>query len=241
MFQADTMGLEIRIFKAIDGKRQDHPLFKNYDDNLRMRKKGKSMTPAQIGCFASHYLLWETCAKRSEPVIILEDDVDIFNDTFLKFYQSVRLLNKKYECVRLFDNKSKHHRAVAVERMNGLEIAKFTKGHMGTTGYYLNPNGAKKFIRGAKNWFLPVDIYMDRFWDHHVECYGTIPACLTNDTKFHSTIASDRAKSEKRSLEVKVQREIFSACEQIRRRIHNLKFQTSLFWGDLKNNFRSHQ
>ena len=31
---------------------------------------------AEMGCFASHYLLWEKCVELDEPIMILEDDVE---------------------------------------------------------------------------------------------------------------------------------------------------------------------
>ena len=31
---------------------------------------------AEMGCFASHYLLWKKCVELNEPIVILEDDVE---------------------------------------------------------------------------------------------------------------------------------------------------------------------
>ena len=227
--QFDAIGIRSEFFTAIDGKAHDHELFKNFDEELRIKTKGKSLTRGQLGCFASHYLAWERCVQDRKPVIILEDDVLIFKERFLSFLKLAELLDKKYECIRLFDNHSKNHKAIKVEIINGFCIAKFTKGHMRATGYYLNPNGAEKFLRKANRWFLTNDIYMDRFWDHGVECYGTIPACLENDPKFESTIDYIDINSQKRPLLVKIRREVFSAREQLRRRFHNFKFRFKNF------------
>lgn len=229
MRQFESKGIKLEFFNAIDGRANNHILFEKYDDKLRIKTKGKSLTQGQLGCFASHYLVWEKCVQHSKPVIILEDDVLIFEDRFLSFLKAAEFIDKKYECIRLFDNMSKNHKAISVEEISGISIAKFTKGHMRATGYYLNPNGAKKFLRYADTWFLTNDIYMDRFWDHGVECYGTIPACLSNDPKFNSTIDYIDINSQKRPINVKIRREIFSVREQLRRRIHNLKFRFSSF------------
>lgn len=233
LLQFDALGIRPEFINAIDGKAHNHVLFNNYNEELRLKTKGKSLTRGQLGCFASHYLAWERCVQDKMPVIILEDDVLFFKEKFLSFLKLAELLDNRYECIRLFDNQSKHHKAVKIENINEFCIAKFTKGHMRATGYYINPNGAEKLLRKADTWFLTNDIYMDRFWDHGVECYGTIPACLTNDPKFESTIDYIDINSQKRPLLVKLRREIFSAREQLLRRLHNFKFRfgSSFFQG----------
>lgn len=223
--QLAALGLNANLFKAVDGRMEDHRLFRKYDDPLRVKVKGNSLTRGQLGCFASHYLLWEKCCQLSEPVIILEDDADIYKETFDQFYHSIGLFDEKYECIRMFDNHSKHYKPIVMECFQDFKIAKFTKGHMRATGYFLTPTGAKKFLKRASTWFLPVDIYMDRFWDNGVECYGTIPASLSNDLKFKSTIDYVDKDAQKRPVSVKFRRELFSASEQLRRRYHNMSFR----------------
>jgi glycosyl transferase, family 25 len=222
--QLNKMELTAEFFNAIDGNSHEHPIFKKYDPDLRMKRKGKLLSKGQLGCFTSHFLLWNKCVQLNHPIIVLEDDAYIFENRFLKFLESSKLFSSTYECVRLFDNRTKHHSAILVEKFEGFHIAKFTKGHMRATGYYLTPKGAKKFIRHAEPLFLPVDIYMDRFWKNRVECFGTIPACLTNDPSFDSTIGYD-PKKENKSFLVRFNREVFSLCEQFKKRKHNLIFR----------------
>lgn len=31
----------------------------------------------ELGCYASHYLMWQKCVEINEPIIILEDDIKI--------------------------------------------------------------------------------------------------------------------------------------------------------------------
>ena len=44
---------------------------KNWRDPLLKR----TLTKGEVGCFLSHYRLWEECADSEEPYLILEDDV----------------------------------------------------------------------------------------------------------------------------------------------------------------------
>jgi glycosyl transferase, family 25 len=221
--QLESLGLDAEFFKAVDGRAENHHLFTLYDPGLRWKKRGKSLSKGQLGCFASHYLLWEQCVRLGMPIVVLEDDALLYGERFLNFCNSAAHLDRKYECIRLFDNQSKHHSSIFIEDVNGFHIAKFTKGHMRATGYYLTPPGAEKFIQYANPLFLPVDIYMDRFWANGVECYGVIPACLRHDPRFPSTIGY--APREKRPLSITFRREMFSLGEQIRKRMHNMKFR----------------
>jgi glycosyl transferase, family 25 len=227
LHQFHGIGLRVILFTAINGREDNHPLFKNYNPVLRWKSRCKSLSRGQLGCFASHYLLWEKCVQLSEPIVVLEDDALLFKREFLSFYRSIPVLSAKYECIRLFDNRSKHHSAIPVEQMAGFGISKFTKGHMGTTGYFLTPPGAKKFLSHAQQWFLPVDIFMDRFWANRVECFGITPPCLTDDPGFPSTIKEINDEKSKRTLLMKFRREFFSLQEQVRKRLHNLKFRLS--------------
>src|SRR5690606_11626523 len=62
---------------AVNGKQQpDHPLFAHYDPiaRARVRGRGRDLKPSQLGCFASHYLLWQECAESGRPLIVVEDD-----------------------------------------------------------------------------------------------------------------------------------------------------------------------
>ena len=46
------------------------------------------MTPGELGCFASHYLLWEKCLELNEPIVVIEDDAQLeecFDDSMKKY------------------------------------------------------------------------------------------------------------------------------------------------------------
>lgn len=232
--QFETLGVKPKFFSAVDGKTRDHAIFNKYNDGFRNKVKGKSLTRGQLGCFASHYLIWERCVQCKKAIIVLEDDALINKELFLSFLKASKFFSEKYECIRLFANHDKKHKAIRIEEKSGFSIAKFTKGHKRSTGYFITPGGAEKLLKHANTWFLTLDIYMDRFWDHGVECYGTIPACLTNDPKFETTIDYGKINKQKRSFSIKFRREVFSASEQLRRMVHNVKFRMNTFQLQIK-------
>lgn len=221
--QLDQLKLPFEIFPAVDGRKGNHPLFEKYDEGLSKLYRGKTLSAGQLGCYASHYLLWEKCLELNEPILVIEDDTLLYPTQFMAFLEQLPTLGSEFECIRLFSNKRRSFRSSPVKNIGELAIAKFSKGHMSTTGYYLTPAAAKKLIQHSSRWYMAVDIYMDRFWVNQVECYGTIPACLTNDPKFDSEIGYGKKAS--RSLYTRCKREWFNLNELLKREFHNLRFK----------------
>ena len=219
------MDIDYELVDAVNGKKSNHPLFERYNASRRIRIKGEPLTGGQLGCFASHFLVWQKCIEINEPVIIIEDDA-IFNQNLFKEFLSNmdKLISSDIKCLRLFRNKSKHHSSFSVCSFENIEVRKYTKGHMSTTGYYLTPEGAGKFVDGAMEWVLPVDMYMDMFWRNKVECYGIEPPCVTNDHKFKSTIDYVPKSNNRRSWSTRFKREAYAARENFIKILYNTFF-----------------
>ncbi|MGR5389382.1 glycosyltransferase family 25 protein [Vibrio crassostreae] len=225
--QLDELSLPFEFFSAIDGRiSPPHPLLKRYNDDLSQTYRAKTLSAGQLGCYASHYLLWQKCAEINQPVIVIEDDALLFKEEILNFIKDIPELPNNVECVRLFNNKRRKFSSYSIFECCSTSIHKFTKGHMSATGYFLTPSGAKKLLNNSNEWYMAVDIYMDRFWKHGVECYGTEAPCLTNDPKFDSDIGYAK-RTTTRSFIKKCKREYFNLSETIQRHLHNFKFKLS--------------
>ncbi|WP_217520992.1 glycosyltransferase family 25 protein [Vibrio metschnikovii] len=223
--QLDKFNLDYTIFNAVDGKASpNHPLFPKYNRVRSLSRRGKELNLGQLGCYASHYLLWELCVTTNENFIVIEDDAIIDNDIFSDFINKCDELPEKIECVRLFDNTRKSFKSRLYMALDKIEIHKFNKGHMSTMGYFITPRGAKKLLESSKEWYLPVDVMMDRFWENKVECFGLIPSCVKHDYALESYINEKKENKKKRPLLVRIKREIYHLIEYSQRFIHNLKF-----------------
>lgn len=223
--QLNALSLSFELFAAVDGRiSPTHSLLKHYNDELSQTYRAKTLSAGQLGCYASHYLLWEKCVELNQPIIIIEDDALLFKVPFINFINDIPELPRYIECVRLFENKRRKFSSYTVFECSSTSIQKFTKGHMSTTGYFLTPSGAKKLLQHSNEWYMAVDIFMDRFWVNGVECYGTKKPCLTNDPKFDSEIGYAK-KTSSRSLIRKCKREWFNLNETIQRNLHNIKFK----------------
>ncbi|WP_061033150.1 glycosyltransferase family 25 protein [Vibrio splendidus] len=222
--QLDELALDFECFSAIDGRiSPPHPLLKKYNDNLSQTYRAKTLSAGQLGCYASHYLLWKKCVEINEPIIVIEDDALLFRKPFLNFVKDIPEIPENIECIRLFSNKRRRFSSKFIFECTSTKIHKFSKGHMSATGYFITPSGAKKLLKNSTEWYMAVDIYMDRFWKHNVECYGTKEPCLTNDPQFESDIGYAK-RTTNRSLLKKIKREWFNLNETAQRYLHNIKF-----------------
>jgi glycosyl transferase family 25 len=224
--QLDALGLTFEFFFGVDGRAGCHPLFERYNPVKRLRIKGEPLLAGQLGCFASHFLLWQACVGEQEPVIILEDDAIIDSKKFPDFLLHAQNADRQFECIRLFRNNSKRHQAIRAGRIGNLEVYRYTKGPMSTMGYYLAPGAAKKFLQAANEWVLPVDIFMDQFWKNDVECYGVLPPVVSHNDDVKSMIDYvPKDKKAKRSPRTRLNREIYALMQVLGKWCWDLRYR----------------
>lgn len=72
----ELAGIEFKFFDAVDGRKLDESHYRRrmQADWWRVMR-GRRMSPGMIGCFLSHYALWEHLVETGTPyAVILEDD-----------------------------------------------------------------------------------------------------------------------------------------------------------------------
>ena len=113
--------------------------------------------PGVMGCFHSHFRLWQKCLSLNEPILIFEDDV-IFYRGFIPVEWNDVLL--------LATGKLVHENDFYKEKLetpSGAPEAVGFKGKVmpGAVGYGLTPIGAKKLVTAYSHYYLPADNAMN--------------------------------------------------------------------------------
>lgn len=170
----DRLGIEFEFFRGIDAWNGEHLYVSRHDESASILDHGKPLTIGEVGCFASHYLLWQRCAMAREPFVILEDDV-IIPDEFGRALPAVRELIGRLRLIRLglfcTDNP---YRATGAS--HGFEIVQYFGPYIaGTQGYAVAPEAAASLVAHAALWSLPVDFYMSGDERHGVHSFGIHP------------------------------------------------------------------
>ncbi|CAM5524603.1 glycosyltransferase family 25 protein [Eoetvoesiella caeni] len=225
--QLQSLNVPFEFFDAIHGvKNPDHYLFKKYNDTKRTQLRGAnaSLKLSQLGCFASHYLLWEKCVQDNEPIIVLEDDA-ILLPTFMQFAENAGKFASHYGLVWMQPSRKVANQAGhPIEKIGPFTVKKFAKGFAGATGYLITPTTAQILLNYSAEWLYPVDNTMDRFYDHKVESVGLDPACLMQDDNFESFINGPDAAGHKRTLRDTIRREYANLKDNLKRASHNTAF-----------------
>jgi glycosyl transferase, family 25 len=145
-----------------------------YDAAVAARRFGRPLSPGEIGCYTSHYKLWEAfLASDARQIIVMEEDV------IADWAAIARLARHDFsgdgiDILRLF---STHPFPF------DLSVQRFLSPHahllrvrglfLGTQAYLLTRKGAEALMRLGHCVAMPVDWAMSRYWS-----YGAANYCL---------------------------------------------------------------
>ncbi|MGL2365901.1 glycosyltransferase family 25 protein [Helicobacter pylori] len=223
-------GISYEIFDAIYSKissTQLHPLILEHlhpsfmvEDLLAFYKKhppcafknffyalkhcGKRMGFGELGCYASHYLLWQKCIELNEAICILEDDIIVKE----RFKESLEFCHKHINelgyirLMHLEENVAKQKTPV-----KGVsQILNFKDG-IGTQGYVLAPKAAQKLLKySAKEWVMPIDCVMDRHYWHGVKNYVLEEFAIACDGMNSQNSNTEKQRPKKLPLSIRIGR-----------------------------------
>ena len=207
-----------QFFKAVYGKEApNHPLFSKYNEKKRFARKGHYMSLSQLGCFASHYLLWQKCIELNQGIIVLEDDA-IIHSNFLEALEFISSDKNHFEFLWLSPPApaKRNQKGKMIYSLDKIEITRYKEGWGNATGYFITPKSAKKLLDYCEEWILDVDIMMERYWENKVDYLALSPFCVEPDLSKESNIPVDK-KQGKRSLIVKIKRELYKVQDTIKK------------------------
>ncbi len=165
------------FFLGIDARVDEHELLDKYNHKAFLYNMGRPAVKGEIGCYASHYLLWEKCVQLNEPIIIFEDDFSIKSELF----QNTLNIAQKYidTCgyIRLEDEPKKKL-SYLVRLFKKQKLIKFLKVPQRATGYAISPSVAALLIKHSNTFDYPVDVFVRNTWIHKQPIFGVCPAGL---------------------------------------------------------------
>lgn len=170
--QMAGLGLAATLSAAVDGATGDADRYRSFLPPVN-RLVRRPLTRGEVGCFASHYVLWQECIASGRPLLIMEDDFLVDPDARGVIDRLPELL-RRFRYVRLSGILPRASRRVA-ELPGGRSVELFSKGPQGTVAYALTPHAAGLLLAHAATWREPVDNYVDAFWIHGVLPFGIVP------------------------------------------------------------------
>lgn len=176
--QLQKQNINFELFEAVDGMSLDLSQYKKrIKDRFLKIRRGFGLTRGEIGCFLSHYTLWEWMLKQQIPyILILEDDVrieinllNVLNQLVKTewYWEVINLMpawNTKLVDRCLFSLDSNH---------NLVRFSSYTGG--GTVSYLISLEGAKKLLKFCFYLREPIDNLYEKWWLNKVKFYSINP------------------------------------------------------------------
>ena len=218
--QLEALNLQYQFFDAVDGRSEQHALFDRYDAEAFVIHYGRPATPGELGCYASHYLVWEYCVQLGKPILVLED-VFLLAEFFLNAFSICSQLIDEQGYIRL--QQTLKSKARFEKQIGEFALVKYTKSPQGGLCYALTPAVAGKFMEHSARFVYPLDVFVRHFWIHRIPLYGLTPYVADNGVLSQESYIGDRAKVRK-SLPVTLRRFAHKVFAQVMTTKENLSY-----------------
>lgn len=209
-----SKGIDFTFFDAVDGRESNHFLYDDYELTKRLwLTSGKYPSPGELGCYASHYLLWLKCIELNHPIIICEDDIEL-NENANEIIDVVFKRITHYGFLRLeslIDEDESE--SSLIDNSDGYSIKLIKNNCGGLRSYAISPLAAAKLIK--HRWCLPVDCFVGANYLHGQFSYQLSPTLVIEHGKYESTIQIKDDKN-KTPLYRKPSRELYTLYKRIR-------------------------
>lgn len=192
----EIMGLDVQNFPAVDGKNLNHEVLKvkgikllpEYVDPYHKRP----MTMGEVGCFLSHYSIWERMVEQNlAEVLILEDDIK-FEPYFKERATFILNQAREFKNWDLIYFGRKRLQDSYEELLPGSEVLAKVGYSYWTLGYLISLEGAKKLLDAKPlqklvpvDEFLPImfnqhpnDTWKEKFPNRNLVAWSSVPLIL---------------------------------------------------------------
>lgn len=218
--QLTDQGLPFEFFDAIDASEKEFLHSDRANNKVTYKRKGYYLLTSEIACFSSHFEIWKKCIFLNEPMIILEDNVDI-NSDFHHMIKPLADLMKKYNYIKLSATYKSNFKLIDNPTLpEPYKLVKYFKPTCGTTAYIISPDAAQKLLTNAEQFLEPVDNYIDKPWNHGVKYVNIFPDLFTR-AQIKTTISKNR----KRKLKINIIHKAYIEIYRLKNQILNLIYK----------------
>jgi glycosyl transferase family 25 len=215
--QLDATPLEWSFFDARIGVPIDLP----HDPARAVARHGRRLTSGELGCFASHWALWERLIADDahDIMLVLEDDL-IINPVFFDAMETVAEAARGYGYLRLY---AKVPAGLRLETtFLDRNIARFSGRAYGTQAYLITKDIARRWRASIREIVRPIDDEMDRYWAHDIPIRAVFPFPVM-EIAYGSTIEAKRRVLEPLSKTERLRWEAAKAWEKLQRHFADLR------------------
>lgn len=170
--QAKNINLNFKYFNAVTPDKLH--LYEFISDKVTQRKFfARPLLDTEIACAVSHRTLWKQLLNDDEVnyYCIFEDDTFI-NEDLIEILNSKSL--KNIDFIKFSGIKIPPHRFYA-DFNNKYKIVKFAYGPLDAAAYRISKNAAIELLSYTYNLIYPIDVMIDRTYEHGVPIHAILP------------------------------------------------------------------
>jgi len=196
MQMAGSTTLDWAFFPACTGITE--PL--RYDDRVAVRRCGRPLSPAEIGCYTSHFKIWEWLANSDyDQAIIFEDDV-IVDWAIIERLAINRLSDYGIDLLRLHISYPFRWNMVQYRLLSpNTHLVRIVGNVLGAVAYLLTKTAARILVSNYSVVAAPLDWVLARYWEHRIIGYCMFPFPVI-ERHGPSTIGDERHAEAQRAL-----------------------------------------
>ena len=162
--QLNKIGMAFEVFPAVDGETLD---LSTLSDRLQDRMplyRGFSLTRGEIGCFLSHYQIYQRMVANNTPyAVILEDDA-VLSEDFADIIDTLPTIDWRWDIVR-FSAFTPHQVMRTICSISRTRFLVRYRPAWSTAAYAISLRGAKALCKSCYKIRAPIDIQYSESWD----------------------------------------------------------------------------
>jgi glycosyl transferase, family 25 len=194
----ERLGLRFEFFDAVEGaKLPDEEIAQVYDADKNARLYKRPLSRPEIGCYLSHFALWQRIASGAEEgAFLLEDDFQA-QSGLADVLRAISRANLENCMVKLYAHRPP--RGAEIDKLPGgykLVMPNHVPGM--TLGYAVDKVAAARLAALALPFARPVDMDIKHWWQFDVPVLAVAPSLLRADLKeTASTIEEARVRTKR--------------------------------------------
>ncbi|MCY3754051.1 MAG: glycosyltransferase family 25 protein [Alphaproteobacteria bacterium] len=172
----ELAGFDFEFFDAVDGRTLDTAQYAHRMDAEWFRiMRGRELAPGEIGCFLSHYGVWERLVGTgTRSALILEDDARL-EDGFAAVIGEAMKIAAEWDVVYLARMKRPLRTVRTVAVLDGCRRLIQCRRRTGGIGYLIRLEAAEALLHYCWRIRTPIDYLYTGWWDNGLRVYAVDP------------------------------------------------------------------
>ena len=173
----DVLGLTYQIIDACDGEKMPKSDYASrLNDEFWRINRGRRLSPSEIGCYLSHYGVWQKIVVDKIPhAVILEDDAVLTPD-FAEIVRHLCVAPVAWDMI-IFHSKNNYAFDSTVYDIpaSNRKLVLYSRRIGQAVAYLITVNAAERLVDYCAKIRAPIDWLTAEWWHHGLKYYGVYP------------------------------------------------------------------